>query len=185
MTRRLLAVLVAGALVAAPTTLRAQGGASVVVAGGISLPVNELSDEADAGYNIALGLNFGAPYLPVGARLEAGLNGFNTKRNTVGLTGDVRIASGTANAIFNTGPTSSAPYLIGGLGIYNRRITTIFAGTTADETRNVAGVNVGGGIRFPLGGLTTFLEARYHLMLGNRNDLTNYQFVPVTFGVQF
>jgi hypothetical protein len=49
----------------------------------------------------------------------------------------------------------------------------------------VAGVNIGGGLRFPLGGLSTFLEARYHVMLGNTSDGTKYQFIPITFGVAF
>jgi hypothetical protein len=33
--------------------------------------------------------------------------------------------------------------------------------------------------------LTTFLEARYHLMLGDRTDFANFQFIPITFGVVY
>jgi hypothetical protein len=182
MTRRLLTVLTAAALAAAPAALRAQGSTSILVSGGLSVPVGDLSDLANSGYNVNVGLNFGAPLLPVGARIEGGLNSFNFK----GGGGDVRMVSGTANAILNLGPTSAAPYLIGGLGIYNRRFsTTDFFGNTVDDTRNVAGVNIGGGLRFPLGGLSTFLEARYHVMLGNTSDGTKYQFIPITFGVAF
>jgi hypothetical protein len=179
MNRRLLAVLVAGVLVAAPAALSAQS-ASLVVAGGLSIPVSDLSNSNNSGYNVALGLNFGAPIIPVGARIEAGYNGFDGKS---GGGANSRIISGTANAILNLGPTSAAPYLIGGLGVYNRHINTNGLITFADKT--VAGVNVGGGIRFPLGGISTFLEARYHAMLGNSTDRTNYQFIPITFGISF
>jgi opacity protein-like surface antigen len=179
MNRRLLAVLVSGTLAAAPTVLSAQS-ASLVIAGGLSIPVSDLSNTNNSGYNVAAGLNFGAPIIPVGARIELGYNGFDSKS---GGGANSRIISGTANAILNLGPTSAAPYLIGGLGIYNRHINTNSVLTIDDKT--VAGVNLGGGIRFPLGGISTFLEARYHVMLGNKNDLTNYQYIPITFGISF
>jgi hypothetical protein len=182
MTRRLLAVLALGALVAAPAVLPAQGSTSILLSAGLSLPVSDLANTFNSGYNVNLGLNFGAPVVPVGARLEAGVSSFDRKSGS----GNVRIASGTANAIFNLGPTSAAPYLIGGLGIYNRRFSdqTIF-GSTVTQDKTQAGINVGGGLRFPLTGISTFLEVRYHAMLGNAGDRTNYQYVPITFGVQF
>lgn len=178
MNRRLLATLAAATLAGAPIALRAQGSTSILVSAGLSVPLGDLSDVANAGYNVNLGLNFGAPTVPVGARIEASLNSFNLKSGG----GDIRTVAGIANAIFNLGPTSAAPYLIGGLGIYNRHRN---AGLIRVEDRNVAGVNIGGGLRFPLGGLGTFLEARYHAMLGNDIDQTKYHFVPISFGVVF
>jgi hypothetical protein len=179
MTRRLLAVLAAGALLALPVASNAQS-ASILVSGGLSLPVSDLSDIANSGYNVNLGLAFGAPLIPVGARIEAGLSSFQGKNTGI----DTRIASATANAIVNLGPTGAAPYLIGGLGIYNRHFSgnSLF-GVPSDKT--TAGVNIGGGIRFPLGGISTFLEARYHVMLGKQDEGSNYQFIPISFGVQF
>ncbi|MEO8336567.1 MAG: hypothetical protein ABI664_16420 [bacterium] len=47
------------------------------------------------------------------------------------------------------------------------------------------GINGGGGLRFPVAELTTYFEARYHVMLGDGNDGTNYQFIPITFGAVF
>lgn len=180
MTRRLLAVLAAGALFATPAALRAQGSTSILVSGGLSVPMSDLSDGANSGYNLNLGLAFGAPFIPVGARIEGGLNSFDLK----GGDGSVRMISGTANAVLNLGPTSGAPYLIGGLGIYNRRFSDSPLGVNV-PSRNTAGVNIGGGVRFPLGGISTFLEARYHVMLGKDTEGTNYQFIPITFGIQF
>jgi len=178
MSRRLLAVLAAGALLASPAAARAQSS-SILVSGGLSVPMSDLSDFSNSGYNLNLGFAFGAPLIPVGARIEGGFSSFDAK----GGGATTRIASATANAVLNLGPTGAAPYLIGGLGIYNRRFSS--DALNASDSKTSAGVNIGGGIRFPLGGLTTFLEARYHVMLGNQDEATNLQFIPISFGVQF
>lgn len=185
MSRRLLAVLAAGALFALPAAAHAQGSTSILVSGGLSVPMSDLSDAVNSGYNVNLGLAFGAPFLPVGARIEGGFSSFDGKGGPLGGNSGTttRIASATANAVLNLGPTGAAPYLIGGLGIYNRRFSS--NATDASNSRTTAGVNIGGGIRFPLGGISTFLEARYHVMLGNQNEATNLQFIPISFGVQF
>jgi hypothetical protein len=186
MTRRLLAVLIAGACTIAPVALRAQVSTSFLVSGGLSIPVSDLSDATNSGYNLNVGLAVGAPIIPVGARFEAGFSSFDAKSGSFQTGGTVRIASATANAVLNLGPTSASPYLIGGLGIYNiRQEYSTIAGTTNPISDTKAGVNVGGGLRFPLGGLSTFLEARYHVMLGDAANRTNSQFIPITFGVQF
>ena len=178
MSRRLLAVLATGALLALPAAGHAQSS-SILVSGGLSVPMSDLSDFSNSGYNLNLGVAFGAPLMPVAFRVEGGFSSFDAK----GGGATTRIASATANAVLNLGPTNASPYLIGGLGIYNRR----FSSDTfnAADSKTSAGVNVGGGIRFPLGGLTTFLEARYHVMLGNQDEATNLQFIPISFGVQF
>jgi hypothetical protein len=177
MTRRFLAAAIAGALAAAPVPLLAQ--TSLDVAAGPNAPVGHLGDIAYLGYNIALGVILVARALPVGLRLEGGYNSFGL----TGSNGDVRIISGTGNAIFNVGPTRDAPYLIAGLGIYNRSFgaNSLFFG----DNRTTVGLNGGGGLRFPLTGINTFFEARYHVMLGNARDGTNYQFIPITFGIIF
>jgi hypothetical protein len=178
MTRRLLALLTAGALAAAPSSLSAQLSSSLSVAGGISLPMSDLGNTVDAGYNLAAGLNFGAPLIPLGVRLEGAYNSFNFKSGG----GNRRAISGTANAVLALGPTGASPYLIGGVGLYNVNGLTALGATT---TKTVGGVNGGAGIRFPLGLISTFIEARYHVALGNSSERTDWKFVPITFGVSF
>jgi hypothetical protein len=177
MTSRILGMAVAVVLATVPMSVHAQ--TSFSVSGGLNAPVNDLGDIADIGYNVAAALNVGAPSLPVGLRFEGAYNGLGLKDGT----GDVRIISVTANAIFNLGKTSDAPYLIAGLGAYNRQLNFDQLGSTGDRT--VVGINGGGGLRFPLSGISTFVEARYHIMLGNSDDATNYQFIPITFGIVF
>jgi hypothetical protein len=172
MTRRLLAVLAAGLLVAAPAALRAQ---SISLAGGLALPVSDMGDVYQSGYNGTLGLNFGAPLIPVGARIEGSINGFNEKGSG---NGDLRILSATANATFGLG----MPYIIGGLGYYNARFKTTVGTLTAEQTESGAGINIGAGLSFPLPSLSPFVEVRYHQMLGDNDSV---KFVPITFGIKF
>ena len=181
MTRRILVVLVAGTLAVLPARAQAQLRTSLSLAGGLSAPVSDLGDQVDAGFNLAGGLSFGGPLVPAGIRLELAYNGFNGKSNLLG-TADTRIISGTVNATLALGPTGASPYLIGGVGAYDRRYS---AGGTTSDGRTTGGFNVGGGFRFPLGTMSTFVEARYHQMLGNAADGTDYRFVPVTFGINF
>ena len=169
MTRRLFAVLAAGLLAAAPVTLRAQ---SISLAGGLSLPVSDFGDGEQSGYNGTIGLNFGAPLIPVGARIEGSINGFNHKNN---VSGDTRILSATANAIVGLG----MPYLIGGVGYYSARAKF---GTLTSDSQNSAGFNIGAGLSFPLPALSPFVEVRYHQLLGDNDGI---KFIPITFGIKF
>jgi hypothetical protein len=177
MIKRFLATIVVASVLSAASNAQAQ--VSLLVSGGLNAPVGRLGDVTDIGYIVTGGLNLGAPISPVGARLEGSYSGLGYK----GGGGDVRLISGTANAIFNLGATSDAPYLIAGLGAYNRSSGSSSFGYGGGST--VVGINGGAGLRFPLSGLSTFFEARYHLMLGNDADGTNYQFIPITFGISF
>jgi hypothetical protein len=176
MTRRFLTLLVAGALAAAPAASRAQ--TSLTISGGLSAPVSTLGDAANLGYNLAAGLGFGGTILPIGARLEVGYNSFGFKNGG----GDTRIVTATANAIYNISHTADAPYLIGGLGYYNRAFTN--TGFPTNDA-NALGVNVGGGLRFPLTGFSTYFEARFHAMLGDQQNGGTYKFIPITVGISF
>jgi hypothetical protein len=152
---------------------------SLGIAGGANVPVSILADIADVGYNVAVSLNVRAPLLPIGFRIEGAYNGLPIR----GLDGNVRILSGTANGIYNIARTKDAPYLIAGVGAYTRRLNFDATGNASNKT--VFGINGGGGLRFPLTGVTTFVEARYHLMFGDKIDNSNFQFIPITFGVLF
>lgn len=157
----------------------AQTRTSLSIAGGLAAPVGNLGNAADIGYNVAAGLNFGAPIVPIGLRLEGAYNGFNFKNNS---NGSDRIANATANLVFNLSRLPDSPYLIGGLGYYHEQFTDP-AGF--DASRNAAGINGGAGLRFPLSGLSTFVEARYHLMFSSSEGGSTTQFIPITFGISF
>src|SRR6187549_1040562 len=106
--RKLLALAVGGVLVASPLG-SSSAQIALTVAGGLSAPVSDLSDFADLGYNIGVGIGFGGTRVPIGARIEGGLNGFDLKQADESF----RIVSGTANAIVNFSQRPDSPYLIG------------------------------------------------------------------------
>ena len=167
------------ALVVLGRTPALHAQASLTVSGGLNAPVGRLGDITELGYIVSGGLNLGGTSVPVGARLEGSYSDLGYK----GGNGDIRLISGTANAIFNLGTTRDAPYLIAGVGAYNRQSGNSALGYGNGST--AVGINGGAGLRFPLSGLSTFFEARYHVMLGNAADGTNYQFIPITFGISF
>ena len=167
-----LAVIATTLALAPLTSVAAQ--ARFNVAGGVAAPMSDLGDVADLGYSVSAGLNFGGIRLPIGARLEGSLNGFGFQE----LPEDVRILNATANAVVNLGQQSGSPYLIGGLGLYNSKF-----GNAGSE--NAVGINLGGGLRFPIGRLNTFFEARYHAMLGDGEAGADLQYIPITFGFMF
>jgi hypothetical protein len=176
MLRRL---LVAATAVAFMAPANAQAQISVFVDGGVNAQVGRLGDDADIGYHVAGGVNMSTSILPMGLRFEAAYGAFGIKSGG----GDVRIVSGTVNGIFNVGTTRDAPYILAGIGAYNRNVSTSGLGYGSGKT--AFGINGGGGLRFPLSGITTFFEARYNIMLGNTAEGTNYQFIPITFGIMF
>ena len=182
MHRRILSLLVVGALAAAPSALSAQISTGISLAGSLALPQGDSKQDTQSGYNAAVGLNIGAILLPVGFRLEGAYNGFNAKTLPTGATSaNANIMSGTVNATVGLG----LPSLIGGLG-YDRQKSEVKGGVFAgSDTQSAMGYNIGAGLRLPLGVMSTFVEARYHKLLGNRTDGTDYSYLPITFGVSF
>jgi hypothetical protein len=168
----LFAALIAGVITLSPQVM--SGQARFGLSGGLSAPVSDLSDEAELGYNITAGLFFGGTHMPIGGRVDGSLNGFNLKK----FSDNVRVIDATVNAVFNLAQIPTSPYLIGGVGIYNSKFSNL-------DSETAMGLNLGGGLRFPVGDLTTFFEVRYHLMLGDREVGANLQFIPITFGVVF
>jgi hypothetical protein len=172
MRSSLFAALVAGLL--ALSAHVASGQARFGISGGLAVPVSDLDDVAEPGYNVAAALHFGGTHVPFGARIEGSLNGFSLDE----ADDDARILNLTLNAVANFGQRPSSPYLIGGLGLYNSKVANL-------DSKSTVGINLGGGLRFPIGDLTTFFEARYHFMFGDRADFANFQFIPITFGVVY
>lgn len=178
MTRKLLAVLALGVLAMAPSVASAQLHTSLTVSGGLSMPKGQGSDLIDNGYNLAAGLNLGAPLLPVGVRFEGAYNKWNAKGNTTSNSATGDMASGTVNATFGLG----MPYLIGGVGYYSSGGSQTLNGVSTTYSRvNAMGLNGGVGIKLPFPMLSPFAEVRYHKVYGDINS----SYIPVTVGITF
>ena len=165
------ALVLAATLFVAPA-LYAQ--ASFNIAAGATLPIGSTGDAVNTGYNVTAGLGIKPPIAPVGLRFEGMWNQMDFK--TSGL-GGLRLLSGTANLTVS-GPALPMGYLIGGVGMYNVATPDI----SGSDSENKFGFNVGAGLNFPLTGISTYLEARFHV-ISTSGEST--KFIPITFGIKF
>lgn len=148
--------------------------------GGASVPLGDLSNGANTGYNLTGILGLNTPDLPVNFRLNLGYNNFGLKGAGTGSNVRVWEFSGNGTYTFPVPGPSIKPYLTGGLGMYNTggSINGISTGSA-----NHFGFNAGGGLIIPLSGFNAFVEARYHQV--NQDNGASLKYVPITFGIMF
>lgn len=175
MNRLIISTFLAGLALTAPAASASAQSSPFEIGGaaGLAMPLDELGDFTDNGYNATFFVGYNPVFLPVGLRFEAAYNEF-------GLTdfdGNVNITGFTGNAIFKLPTGGFTPYVIGGAGLYRY-------GEEGFETENRFGFNVGGGISMPLSGFKVFVEARYNRLSGD-DVLPDYSFVPIVFGASF
>jgi opacity protein-like surface antigen len=157
------------------------------VLGGASFPVSDYKDFVKTGWNAGAFVNFGVANWPVGIRIDGQWNQFAAKGiDNVHL----RDIHGTADAVFNVGSGKAAKfYLLAGVGVYNLKPTG--DGTDNIDSQTKFGLNGGAGIKFNVGSLSPFVEARYHYVFLDGNNFDNngsnpkFQFVPVSIGLSF
>lgn len=143
---------------------------------GAAIPVGDLGDATDMGYNATFLIGYNPVFLPVGLRFDAAYNEFGLKN----VDGNVNIPSFTANAIFKLPSGGFTPYLIGGAGLY-RPGAELFG---AAESENKFGWNAGAGVSMPLSGFKVFVEARFNQVRMGDGD-PNINFVPIVVGASF
>ena len=147
------------------------------VAAGAAIPVGDLADGANTGFNVTGILGFQPTMIPLGVRIDGAYNHFSAK----GGGGNAHFTSVTGNLVYKMPSTSFSPYIIGGAGWYQAAVTVTGFGTLSE---NHFGWNAGGGITMPLSGFETFLEARYN-QVQMSSGVPSQKFVPITFGVMF
>jgi len=170
------ASVVALSLVAAPSA-RAQVG--VGVSAGLSMPSGDLGKAFKSGYSVNGLIGFSMPMSPIGLRGEVGYNSWDGKSSAGadGVTGTS--LSGTANVVLQVpGMIVAKPYVIAGVGEHRVK----FDDGTQNESETKMGWNVGGGLNFGLGTLSTMVEARYVTVNTSGGSI---HYVPVTFGIMF
>jgi opacity protein-like surface antigen len=167
--------------------------------GGAAMPMGDLDDIGDMGFNLAAGAEFGMAMLPFGLRAELGYTRFGEWEFT-SPDGSAKLRPSnlavTVNAI--VGPTVPAaqirPYVIGGVGFYNAKFDATITGSGFDfsgsDSKAGFGLNGGAGVRFQFVGFSSFIEARYHHMFKGMPDMesqdeswTSAGYIPITFGI--
>ena len=103
------------------------------------------------------------------------------------VSGNVNLVGASANLVLPLMQSVIRPYLIGGVGVYQRRVSQDIGGTI-DEFQSLrdkqTDVGYNGGIGLSIGGVgpSLFIEARYH-SVATTPDKT--KFVPVVIGFSF
>jgi len=202
MNQTRLSVLALSLIAALSTTASAQQGfgrPTVGIFGGVTLPSGDFNDEVGTGWH-AGGLIKARAYGVLDVRVD-GTYGKFAKKDIVGtiatVTTDGRVLFGTVNALVNLGPdsaaypgdNSAAPYILAGFGRYQLDYKASCVGegcTTFEEpgknTHN--GINIGGGSTFPLAGVRTFIEARYHRIMRETTDGGSRAMVTISAGLK-
>lgn len=158
----------------ASTSSAAQSPARPGLDAGVTVPVSGYGNDKNLGYHIGLLVDVRIPGSVLGFRVdgaftEIGYSGNQTKEDIWLVNANAMLKVPTRNVI--------VPYAIGGFGIYNSHRTLFLANNSSTDP----GFNIGGGLRFERHDVTTFVEARYHKVSGERN----IRILPITFGLLF
>jgi len=167
---------------------------SIGISGGVSVPMSELANGSgeftgvNTGYNVTGSLGIGLPVVPFSLRADVAYNGFASKNVQFPATNpgnrfnaDARVLGFTANVVFpiHLPAPIVRPYLIGGAGVYDVRISPTTGGSTSQSN---FGFNIGAGVSVPFVLFDGFVEARYHHVNQSGGTMA---FVPITVGVMF
>ena len=179
------AVLWVGMVLGA-STLRAQG-AEFSLGGGVGVPLGDFDTAAKLGWHGLAAVSFVPNGWPVGIQIDGSYQQYNLDDAAFpGFSGlKNRFIMGTGNIVFkfkSSEESTFRPYLIGGGGVYNSKITgsndpnDVIPG---GETK--FGINAGAGFDFKAGAIGLFLEGRFHDVF---TDGSNTKFIPITLGIR-
>lgn len=152
----------------------AQSPARFGLDAGVTAPVSGYGSGKNLGYHLGLLVDVRIPASVLGFRVDGAFNEIGYSGNSTKE--DIWLLNANALLKFPTGKTV-VPYAIGGFGIYNSHRTLFLASNGSTDP----GFNLGGGLRFERHDVTTFVEARYHKVSGDRG----IRIVPITLGILF
>lgn len=163
-------LLAASLLVLAPATVEAQP--RLLVGVGITSPIGDFKEVANAGYHLRVGLQIAIPTLPVSIRAEGDYQRLSEASPAFDAS---NVLGGAVSAVFELPGVGLSPYLLGGVGQY--RLETGLAGLR--QAVDLSGFHAGFGIAL---GSVGFVEIRYVQMNGDAGDT---KYVPMTVGLLF
>jgi hypothetical protein len=159
---------------------------SLVISGGMTLPAADLADFHDAGFHYDASLILNIPGFPIALRPEFSLTQFKLKETSIIAPG----ADDVTNMVALMGnielPLGGGLYVLAGGGILS--LTVPETATNADERNSKKfSFDAGAGLRFALGGVRGFLEARIGAASYDAGKIgfSKAQFIPVSFGLVF
>ena len=180
----MLAVLAGTTLASRTASAQEQSSTSTQfsLGGGVDLPMGDFDDAANTGWHGLAAVTFTPATWPVGIQIDGNYGRFpDDSRDNV----DLQMIYGTGNIVyrFQTSPESTfRPYLIGGGGIYNRKLTGDGVSDAEGNSDTKFGVNAGAGFDIKAGSASLFAEGRFHNVF---TEGSNTSFLPITVGVRF
>ena len=158
---------------------------------GAALPTGDLKDGANVGYTLGGALDYHVPLSAIGFRGEGTYTSFGAKDTGGADDADLSDLGANANLVFwlpNPGSPVHA-YLTGGPSFSRIKVSASSGSVSASVTDNNWGFNVGGGLDFPLGALSTRLDVRYKRISSDNffgsGESGTIQYIPITFGLTF
>jgi Outer membrane protein beta-barrel domain len=156
-------------------------GAKFSVGGGLTLPLGDLGDGTSTGFHGLAAVGFQPANFPVGIQIDGMYNRFGLADD---VDGSFRIIQGTANAVYRfttSEDTKIRPYIIGGVGLYNGKVSGDDIPDEFETSESDFGINGGAGFDFVAGSLSLFVEGRFHNVFTEGNSSN---FIPITVGVR-
>ncbi len=154
------------------TSVSAQSSTPINWNAGVGLSMPSTSG-FNTGFNARLGATFTLQDSPVWIRPEAALDHFSVDCTGCGNLTLLGVGGNAGYTFETTGKV--APYVLGGLQITHQSFSV--SGYSGSVTK--LGINLGGGITFPLGNQVGYAELRYVAAGGG------FDMIPLTVGLRF
>ena len=183
MNRVLQSVIAAAVVSVASVATVAAQGVHFGLGGGLIMPLSDYKNVDNVGWHALGKLDIAIPMSPVGIRVD-GVFG-QTKHKDIGgspVDGKTQLIGGLVNLVYKIPVPAPVvkPYLLGGGGVYNLKITVPSASVDTSETKFTWDLGVGA--TFGAGPASFFAEARY---VSIQESGGSTKFIPVTVGVSF
>jgi hypothetical protein len=159
---------------------------SLVVSGGLTLPSGDLGDFHDSGFHYDASLIFNIPGFPIGLRPEFSLTQFKLKDAVLAAPG----ADDMTNMMAFLGNLEigigGGLYVLAGGGILSLSAPDALTGSGEESSKKFT-FDAGAGLRFALGSVRGFVEARIGAASydAGKVGFNKAQFIPVTSGLVF
>jgi opacity protein-like surface antigen len=184
MKRTVVVMVLLGLLSVAGSQLSAQAY-RFGIGGGVLLPMSDYKDVDKAGWVAGADATYWLTGMAVGIRVE-GSYSQTTHKDILGVAvdGNSKILGGMADVVYAFGTSASQvrPYILGGIGVFNVKVTSPSFAVDTSETK--VGFGGGAGLALKLGtsGARVFVEGKFMSVSTSGSSTT---FVPIRAGIRF
>jgi opacity protein-like surface antigen len=179
--KRVALSLVALISIAGAGSLSAQG-VRFGVGGGLVMPTGDYKTADKMGWLVGADVTYWLMSAPLGIRLEGSYSQTSHKN---GVDGNSKIIGGMGDLVyaFGTDKEQIRPYILGGIGMFNVKITVPSASFDTSVTK--VGFGGGAGLAFKLGagGTRFFVEGKFVTV--STGGGSNTTFIPIRAGLRF